>query len=174
MFQSLRPNSTIYILHKNDNPKMEIGYVSSISSPKPRYQIPSNFGQTQEFVVDIVAKINGQFFNYNNIPAQLDIADSFSNGETLTISDNKAAMNSEVINLKQKSIDIIDSVEYNKTMIEQYNNILSELNPEFAEKQAQREEIDILKNQISDMSKNVAELMDTNRKLIERLSLKSN
>ena len=50
--------------------------------------------------------------------------------------------------------------------------MLSDLNPEFAEKQAQKEEIEILKNQMSDMSKNIEELMTANRLLIDRLSIK--
>lgn len=172
MFQSLRPNSIVYILHKGDTPKLETGYVSNTPVVKPKYAVPHTFGQPQEMVVDISIKINGQIFNYNNIPANLDIADSYSNGESIVISDSKEAMNAEIISLKQKSSDIINSIEFHRNQINKLDEILSILNPEFAEKQAQQEEINNLKTQMSEMSKSMSELMASNRALIEKLQKK--
>ena len=57
MFQSLRPNNQIYIL-KKDVPSLEVGSVVSVSNPIPKY--PTNFGQPQETILDLVVKINGQ------------------------------------------------------------------------------------------------------------------
>lgn len=170
MFQSIRQNSTIYIFHKGDNPRLEMGYVTSVTPPKPKYQVPPTFGQSQEMIVDIVAKINGQIVNYNSLPAQADIADSFSNGETIVISDTKEAMNAEIISLKQKSSDIVNSIEYHKKLMVDCDKILADLNPEFAEKQAQQEEINSLKSQMVEMSKNMNELMNANKKLIQEIS----
>lgn len=172
MFQSLRPNSVVYILHKGDIPKLETGFVFNTPMVKPKYAVPPTFGQPQEMVVDISIKINGQVFNYNNIPASLDIADSYSNGESIVISDSKEAMNAEIISLKQKSSDIINSIEFHKNQINKLDEILSVLNPEFAEKQAQQEEINNLKTQMSEMSKSMSELMASNRALIEKLQKK--
>lgn len=172
MFQSVRPNSQLYVLHKGDNLRLEIGVVSNTPIPKPKYAVPPTFGQPQEMVVDIIAKINGQSVNYNSLPSQADIADSSTNGELITVSDNKEAMNAELLGLKQKSLDIINSTDYHKQLIESCDKILSDLNPEFAEKQAQKEEIDNLKNQVNEMSTSIKELMETNRRLIAQLSLK--
>ena len=174
MFQSVRPNSQIFVLHKNDKPYLETGIVSGQPIIKPKYQIPNAFGKPQEMIVDVTVKVNGQDLTYSNLPAQLDISDSYSNGENIVVSDNREAMNSEILSLKQKSTDIINSKEYNENLIVCYDKILSDLNPEFAEKQAQKEEIEILKSQMSDMSKNIEELMSANRLLIERLSVKTN
>ena len=44
MFQSVRPNSQIYIFHKGDSPKIEVGYVSNHPLPRPKYQLPTTFG----------------------------------------------------------------------------------------------------------------------------------
>lgn len=170
MFQSVRPNSPIYVFHKGDNPKLEVGYVSNQPVARPKYQVPPTFGQAQEMIVDLNVKINGQTMNFNNIPAQSDIADSFSNGESIVISDSKEAMNAEILSLKQKSIDIINSIDFHKKLISNCDSVLSELNPEFAEKQAQRIEIDGLKNKVEEMTKNISELMETNRILVEKLS----
>ena len=174
MFQSIRPNSQLYIFHKGENPRLEVGQVINTPITKPKYQVPPTFGQPQEMVVDLSVKINGQTFNYSGIPANLDIADSFSNGENIVISDSREAMNAEILSIKQKSVDAINSVDFHRNMISKCDSILSDLNPEFAEKQAQREEIDSLKAQMSEMSKNIGDLMESNRRLIEQLSKKEN
>ena len=145
MFQSVRPNSQIFILHKGDTPNIEMGVVTNQPIARPKYQLPATFGQPQELVVDLVVKVNDRTVNYNNLPAQSDIADSSSNGENIVISDSRDAMNAEILNLKQKSTDIINSVEFHKGLLGQYDKIIAQLNPEFAEKQEQRQELDTLR-----------------------------
>ena len=159
MFQSVRPNSPIYVLHKGDNPRLETGYVVNQPVPKPKYQMPNAFGQPQELVVDLVIKLNDITVNMNAIPAQLDIADSYSNGENLVISDSREAMNSEILSLKQKSIDIINSAPYHKSLVNTYDKLLSDFNPEMAEKQAQQKEISELRAQMDEMSRNMVLLI---------------
>jgi len=159
MFQSVRPNSPIYVLHKGDNPRLETGYVANQPIPKPKYQMPHNFGQPQEMIVDLVIKLNDATINLNSIPANLDIADSYSNGESIVISDSREAMNSEIISLKQKSVDLLNSVDYHKSLIINYDKLLSDFNPEMAEKQAQQQEIAGLRNQIDELSKSMALLV---------------
>ena len=160
MFQSVRPNSPIYVLHKGDNPRLETGYVVNQPIPKPKYQMPRTFGQPQEMIVDLVVKLNDTPINLNAIPANLDIADSYSNGENIVISDSREAMNSEIISLKQKSVDLLNSVNYHQSLIQQYDKLLSDFNPEVAEKQAQQQEIAQLRNQMNEMSKNMALLIE--------------
>lgn len=165
MFQTVRTNSQIYIFHKGTNPKLEIGYVATQPVVRPKYTIPPTFGQPQEMVVDLTVKVGDQTVNYTNLAAQSDVSDSISNGESITISDSKEAMNAEIISIKQKSIDIINSVDQHKALISSCDKILAELNPEFAEKKQQREEIDTLKSHVGEMSAK----LDL---LLEQLSIK--
>lgn len=169
MFQSVRPNSQIFILHKGDTPSIEIGNVTNQPMPRPKYQLPATFGQPQELVVDLVVKIGDRTVNYNSLPAQLDIADSSSNGESIVISDSRDAMNAEILNLKQKSTDIVNSVEFHKGLIDEYEKVLAQLNPELAEKQEQKQELDTLRAQMAEMSRSISALMETNKQLIEKL-----
>lgn len=170
MFQSLRQNSPIYIFHKIDNPYLEIGTISSISLPKPKYAVPATFNNTQEMCVDIVVKINNNVVNYNNLPATLDIADSNSNGDNIVIASSKEAMNAEILSLKQKSIDELNRKEYNENVVRNCDKILADLNSEFAEKQAQKAEIDSLKLQMQEMSKNMQSLIELNKQLMKHNS----
>ena len=114
MFQSLRPNNQIFILHK-DTSLLEVGSVVSVSMPTPKYPVPQVFGQPQEMVVDIVAKVNNKEVTYQKLPASLDIADFGNNG--IVVADNKLAMNYEIMSLKQKSVDALNSVEYHQQVM---------------------------------------------------------
>lgn len=160
MFQSLRPNNQIFILHK-DKPTLDIGTVISVSMPVPKYPVQPMFGQPQEMVVDVIAKVNNQDVTYQKIPANLDVADFGNNG--IVLSDNKEAMNSEIMCLKQRSVDIINSVDYHQNLISECDKLLTNLNPDLAEKQAQKDRIDSLESQ-------VLALVEMNKQLMARLS----
>lgn len=160
MFQSLRQNSQVYIFHKGNNPSLETGVVTNIPVSKPKYAVPTTFGQPQEMVVDLVVKINDHMVNYNGLPAQLDIADSYSNGENIVISDSREAMNAEILSFKQKSVDTINSIETHKGIITNCDEILNSLNPEYAEKKQQQDEILTLKSQMSEVSKTLTTLTE--------------
>ena len=45
MFQNLRVNNQLYILHKEAKHFIEIGSVVSVSAPKPKYPMPAPMGQ---------------------------------------------------------------------------------------------------------------------------------
>ena len=171
MFQSLRPNNQIFVLHK-DKSLLEVGSVVSVSMPTPKYPVPQVFGQPQEMVVDIVAKVNNQDVTYQKLPANLDIADFGNNG--IVIADNKLAMNSEIMSLKQKSVDVLNNVSYHQQMIANCDKMLSDLNPEFAEKQQQQADSNELKTQVHDLTKGMSELMRVNKDLIAQLKRDQN
>lgn len=158
MFSNLRTNSQIYILHKDSTPYVEVGQVVSVSQPQPRYQV-NNFMAPQELVVDIVVNVNGNNITLQKLPSNLDVADQGTVNGSLFISTTRDAMNSEINTLRQKSLDIINSVDYHKKIIQDCELLLQKLNPEFAEQKQQKQEIDILKSQMSEMMSGMKELM---------------
>ena len=159
MFSNLRSNSQLYILHKDNTPYVEIGQVISVSQPLPRYNT-NNYLNPQELVVDIVVNVNGNNITLQKIPANMDVADQGTTNGSLFISTTKEAMNNEISSLKQKSQDIINSIDYHKKVIQDCDILLQRLNPEFAEQKQQKQEIDTLKNQVSDMMNTMKELME--------------
>ena len=118
-------------------------------------------------VVDIVVKVNNQDVTYQKLPANLDIADFGTNG--IVVADNKLAMNSEIMSLKQKSVDALNNMDFHQQVILNCDKMLSDLNPEFAEKQQQQAEINELKTQVSDLTRNISNLMQMNKDLIAQL-----
>ena len=68
-------------------------------------------------------------------------------------------MNAEVDSLRQKSLGILNSVDYHKKIVQDCEVLLQRLNPEFAEQKQQKQEIDNLKAQMSEMMSGMKELM---------------
>lgn len=157
MFSNLRTNSQVYILHKESSPYVEIGTVISVSQPVPKFPV-NNFMNQQELVVDVTVKINDNTVTLQKLPANLDIADQGINGN-MVITTSREAMNAEVDALRQKSLGILNSVEYHQKIVQDCEILLQRLNPEFAEQRQQKQEIDTLKAQMSEMMLGMKELM---------------
>lgn len=159
MFQTLRQNSPLYILYKGENPRIEVGHVMNNPHPKPKYTFPQTFGQQAEMVVDISVCIGDQTLNLNSLPVMMNVSDSYSNGEGIVVADSREAMCAELMSLKQKSDNILNSVDYHKNFIAACDKMLGELNPEFAERKTQSEEIGSLKKQVADMAEELSVLV---------------
>lgn len=160
MFQSVRPNSPIYIFHRGDNTRLDTGYITTQPLVHPKYQVPQTFGQQQELVADISVRVGNDIINLKGLPAQMDTSDTFIDGENIVVSTSRDAMNAEVLSEKQKSSDIINSKPYHEDRITKLETILTQLNPEYAEKQSQKEEMNELRNQVNMLSNQVGRLVE--------------
>ena len=174
MFQSLRQNSQIYIFHKGTKPLLEVGTVTNVPVPRAKYPSIPNFGQPQEMIIDLTVKVGDRVVNYSGLPATSEIADSQSNGDSVVVSDNRSAMNAEIFSYKQRSIDIINSIDQHKGIVAGCDAILNDLNPEYAQKQQQDAKLTSLEEQMATMAQNMQSLMESNKKLMEQLNRKEN
>ena len=153
-FQNLRNNHQIYILHKDVNPTLEIGKITNISVPVPKY---GNTSMYNDLVLDITADVDGKPTNFQKLPANSEIADF---GNSVVIATTKQAMNSEVVSMKQRSLDILNSVEQHQSIIKGCDEILQILNPEIAEKQRQEQENKALREEINSLKEMFSEFMN--------------
>ena len=78
-------------------------------------------------------------------------------------------MNNEVATMRQKSLDIIGSVDFHRSIVAACDGMLDKLNPELLAKQKQDKEIADLKNRMEEMGRNMESLVAMNRKLMEQL-----
>lgn len=153
-FQNLRNSNQLFILHKDSIPTLELGKVTNVAVPVPKY---GNSGiYNQEMVVDITADVNGTSTSFQKLPATGEIADF---GNNMVVSCNKDAMNSEIASMKQRSMDIINSIEYHQNVIKGCDEILKILNPEILEKQKQEEENKALREEINSLKEMFKEFM---------------
>ena len=153
-FQNLRNNHQIYILHKDANPVLEIGKITNVSIPVPKY---GNTSMYNDLVLDITADVEGKSTNFQKLPATSEIADF---GNNIVVAVSKEAMNSEVMSMKQRSLDIINSVEQHRSIIQGCDEILQTLNPEIAEKQRQEQENKALREEINSLKEMFSEFMN--------------
>ena len=153
-FQNLRNNHQIYILHKDAIPSLEIGKITNISVPIPKY---GNTSMYNDRILDITADVDGRSTNFQKLPANSEIADF---GNNIVVAVSKEAMNSEVTSMKQRSLDILNSIEQHQSIIKGCDEILHILNPEIAEKQRQEQENKALREEINSLKEMFSEFMN--------------
>ena len=153
-FQNLRNNHQIYILHKDTMPTLEIGKITNVSVPIPKY---GNTSMYTDLILDITADVDGKSTNFQKLPANSEIADF---GNNIVVAVSKEAMNSEVLSMKQRSLDILNSIEQHQSIIQGCDEILHILNPEIAEKQRQEQENKALREEINSLKEMFSEFMN--------------
>lgn len=154
MFSTLRQNSPIYILDKKGSPVLKKGVIESVSSQRSR--TGSFYGQPMDMVVDITVNVEGSTEEFKNIPASLSIA----NDGNMVISESREAMSTEVDSILSISKQILESVDYHKEVIDKCEQILKDLNPQFAKDKLQEEKINSLEERIGGVEDTLGDIKD--------------
>ena len=141
MFSTLKQNSIFYIFDKNINPNIKIGKVVNISVN------PQNYGLANQ-EIDITIDVNGDTYEFKKIPANLSIV---SPSKGIIISDNVEDMTKEVEVTINNSQQIIDSIDYHKSILDAKDNLLSVLNPRFAREKEQESKLIALENKVDNI-----------------------
>ncbi len=158
MFQGLRQNSLFYVLEKNDDIKLKVGQVVSVSNPQPKYnqfQPTMPYNQQQEMVVDVKVKLGDETVEFKQLPATLSISDNNS----VVVSESKEAMSAEVEAMLRTSKNILDSVPYHEKTMAKCDIILRELNPQFAKEKEQEEKINALEGKMEGIEGTLNQMM---------------
>lgn len=157
MFQGLRTNSLFYVLDKGENPNLQIGQVVSVSNPQTKYPTFNNgfTPQPMETVVDVKVKLGDDEVDFKQLPANGQIA----NDKSLVVSDNKDAMSAEVDAMLRQSKAILESVDYNKRVVESCEGMLQQLNPQIAKEKEQTEKINKLEGKVSGIEGKIDKMM---------------
>lgn len=173
MFQSARVNQPIYILYKESVPRIEIGTITQVTQPVYKFPTAPQLGQMQEQVVDVFANVGGAQRQFQQLPANKESANYVSNGNVF-VTVSRDAMNAEIATLKNESVGIINRVDEERQKIVKYDEILMQLNPEYAENQRREQEIATMKNQMATMASDNAELKNMMAQVLAKLDADSN
>ena len=125
MFSALSQGSPVYILDKTSSPKYNIGEVVGVSYPKSN---PYNIGPQN--TVDIKIEIEGEVQEFSSIPSINSIV-SYNNGKII-ISETKQGIQNEVESILSNSKQILNNIDNYKKNVQDCEEILKQLNPQFA------------------------------------------
>ena len=141
MFSTLKQNSIFYIFDKNINPNIKIGKVVNI------FVNPQNYGLANQ-EIDITVDVNGDTYEFKKIPSNLSIV---SPNKGIIISDNVEDMTKEVEVTINNSQQIIDSIDYHKSIINAKDDLLGILNPRFAKEKEQESKLIALETKVDNI-----------------------
>lgn len=158
MFNTLGKNSLFYILDKNNKPTIKVGKVTD-TKINPQYYGMAN----QE--IDITVDVDGDSYEFKKIPANVSIL-SPSNG--IIISDNTDDMIKEYNSMIGFSQQILDSIDYHKSVIDSQDEIMSILNPKYAKEKEQENKLNTLQNRVSNMEQGIDDIKTMLSKLINK------
>ena len=162
MFSTLSPNSPIYLLDKKNYNVMKKRIIEKVNQQRSR--TGSFYGQPMDMIVDIRVNIDGTSQEFKNIPANLSIA----NDGNIVISETKEAMSTEVDSMLSISKQILESVDYHKDVIEKCEQILKDLNPQFAKDKFQEEKINSLESRIGGVENTLGDIKDMLSKVLDK------
>lgn len=151
MFSGLNQGSRVYILNKTNGIEFKIGEIVGATTP-----VFATDG-TNMMVVNLKVKVDGSNVDYNNIPAN-NTSVSYSNGN-LIIAESKQTIQSEVEATLQHANYVIEHIEDYKNQITKCEEVLKELNPQFAKDKARDERIAGIENEVAGMKGDIAKIL---------------
>ena len=150
MFSALNQGSLVYILDKTDGVKFKIGEI--VGTTVPQFAVDGS-----GMVMKLSIKVNGNVAEYNNVPSAATIV-SYNNGKFI-IAETKQSIQSEVESTLHNANYIIEHIEDYKSQITQCENVLKELNPQYAKDKARDEEIANIKSEVAGMKTNIDKIL---------------
>ena len=159
MFSALRQGTPFYILNKENEPTLPVGQVESVSPVRPKYQsyTTNPMGMGVETVVDINVNIDGKTMEFKQIPSNLSVANFGSSG--VVISESQEAMASEVNNLIIQNKKILDNIDYYKKAVSSYEQMLRQLNPQYAKEKQVDDTLNSLTNDVASMKNDLSKII---------------
>ena len=150
MFSALNQGSLVYILDKTDGVKFKIGEI--VGTTVPQFAVDGS-----GMVMKLSIKINGNVAEYNNVPSVATIV-SYNNGKFI-IAETKQSIQSEVESTLHNANYIIEHIEDYKSQITQCEEVLKELNPQYAKDKARDEEIANIKSEVAGIKTNIDKIL---------------
>ena len=150
MFGNIKQGNIVYVLIKGEKPVVKIGQVESVTNPTPKYPTynPSQpFGTTPEMQIDVKVKCGEEVMEFQKIPTNQELF-SYPNAVIL----------SEVESMMQSSRQIVDSVPYHQSVVESCDEILKQLNPQFAKEKQQEEKITALESMVGSLKNDIGDI----------------
>lgn len=159
MFSALSQGSLIHILEKTDGLKYKIGEVIGITQPNQYGSMftPSNFNNVNSSI-KIKVKVDGEIKEYPEvIPSQSVM--SYNNG-SLILSETIQGIQTEIENIHKRDKQILANREYYEKEIVECENIMKDLNPQFAKDKERDDRINGLDTKVTSMESKLDKILN--------------
>ena len=150
MFSALNQGSLVYILDKTDGVKFKIGEI--VGTTVPQFAVDGS-----GMVMKLSVKINGNVAEYNNVPSAATIV-SYNNGKFI-IAETKQSIQSEVESTLHNANYIVEHIDDYKNQIAQCEEVLKQLNPQYAKDKARDERIAGIEFEVAGMKDDIAKIL---------------
>lgn len=143
MFSALRQGNIVYILDKSNGLSLKTGQIVSNTAANAMYNV------APQMLITLVIDVDGENKEFNNIPP-MQSSVQYNNGGLILI-DNKDLANKEVEGIVNSSKEILANKNYYEKLIVDGEEVLKQLNPQFAKDKARDEEFSALKEKVGGM-----------------------
>lgn len=150
MFSGLNQGSLVYILDKANTMKFKVGEIVGTT-------IPQFSADGSGMVMRLSVKTDGNVVEYNNVPSTSSVV-SYNNGN-LVVAETKQSIQAEVETMLHNATHIVEHIEDYRQQIEQCEEVLKALNPQYAKDKARDEDIAGLKNEVAGMKDDIAKIL---------------
>lgn len=171
MFKDLRINSQFFVFDKGEKISLQTGLVMAVSQPmvKPQTNFNSGFQLQPEYVVDIRVKVGDSTLSFNQLPANLAIADFPTTGnQKIVVSSSRDLIRTEIETTMAGSKSILDSISKHENTVQECEKILQDINPSFAREKEKDEEIKSLREQVASMEEKLKGIDEIKNMLTEQ------
>lgn len=156
-FKSLQAGQPVYIIYKNDKPRLVVAEVVNRNEPHYNVSNPTAaIGTNLKQVVDITAKDGEQIIPLGNLSADGE-TETYNKGAQFIGASQEAALR-EVDRMMAESRQVLDKVEYHQSVLAEGEKMLEVLNPQYKEAKAQKQDIAELRDQMGQLMQMVADM----------------
>lgn len=139
MFSTLKQGNTVHVLEQTNGLSYKIGNITGI--------IPNYTGG-----MDMKVKVDDQEYEFKQLPYNQSIA---KKDGSIVVAETKDSIIAEIIKLKESSETILNNREYYEKLIKECDILLRQIDPDYDKEIRRDEEIETLKQQISNMSQSL-------------------
>lgn len=150
MFSALSQGSSIYLLDKTSGLKYSVGEIIGVSQPK------------YNGTLDLKVRIGNSVEEFNNLPSINNVVTY--NGGKLVISETRQGIQTEVESLLHNSRQILNNIDTYKQNIVDCEEILKELNPQFAKDKERDDRLLNLENRFDGVESKLDKIFDLIKK----------
>lgn len=163
MLSGLRQGAPFYVLYKNEL-KVAVGEVVSVSNPVPQFN--AGILAQPKTTVDVRVRIGADTVDFQKLPSDQSIADFGGNG--IVVSESRDAIMNEIDAYRKMSERALSETDRHRKIVAACGDMMAELNPQIRKEAEQATEIQNLKQAVSGMRSDMADMKSLITKMFNR------